>query len=139
MSDLPAIYVPVPDSWSAPQFQFGQTVYIEGTDNDPYLIVGMRFAYYRFVDQKVWNYTLSGPKDTSSVIQVTPYTEVEEDAIRAEPWPIEGELCPGLDGQPCEKPAAYWYRTVMGEDADSSVYAAYCPDCYARVLQKESL
>lgn len=131
-----------PDGWAASKFQLGQTVFVEGTDNEPYVVVGLRYAPYRHLGTPIWYYQLSeiGDRDLTTLFNGTSYggPDTEERELSAEPFPIPGQICLGLQ-HPCGKPATHWFIEYTGDDWETrrSVEIAYCPSCFQEALEIE--
>lgn len=137
---MPALNTP--ETWTAPKFQFGQTVFIKGTDNSPFTVMGLSYTTRGRFEAPIWYYQMSHRPECSilNVFETYHGRDISEDEISAEPWPIEGQVCDGVQ-HPCGKPAAYCNPQWDGSDFETrrAVDLFYCPTCWAEILRIEAM
>lgn len=51
--------IALPEGWTAPKFQLGQTVFIEGTYNQAFTVMGLLFTTRGKYEEPFWSYQLS--------------------------------------------------------------------------------
>lgn len=133
--------IELPEGWSTPKFQLGQTVYITGTDNQRFTVMGLSYTTRGRFESPFWYYQMSHRPEYSilNVFEAYHGRDIPEDEISAEPWLIEGQVCDGVQ-HPCGQPAAYCTPQWDGGDFETrrAVDLFYCPACWAEVCAMEA-
>lgn len=128
--------VPMPAEWTTPKFTFGQTVYVKHTYNDPMVVVGLRYAPYKHIENPIWYYQLSEIKpwrrDLTSLFNGFAYAgpETDEEEISAIPWCDECR----------EAVSAHSVKSTTGNDMETAQACElhFCDECYRMYYADEA-